>query len=89
MISYAQKEKVEKPPLLYDLNALQKEQINVLVFKLKNIGYPFQLLYERHKLLTYPRTDAQYLTPDQRATIPNILKGLSVIPPYKMRSIEN
>ena len=43
-----------------------------------------QALYERHKLLTYPRTDAQYLTPDQEATIPNILKGLSVIPPYKI-----
>ena len=85
VISYAQKKrKVEKPPLLYDLNALQKEQINVLVFSdFKKHWISHKALYERHKLLTYPRTDAQYLTPDQEATIPNILKGLSVIPPYK------
>ena len=61
----------------------KKEQINVLDFQPKKHWILLQALYERHKLLTYPRTDAQYLTPDQEATIPNILKGLSVIPPYK------
>jgi DNA topoisomerase III len=85
VITFAQKKrKVEKPPLLYDLNALQKRANQRFGFSAQKTLDIAQALYERHKLLTYPRTDAQYLTPDQEATIPNIIKGLSVIPPYKI-----
>src|SRR5690606_20534959 len=41
-----------------------------------------QALYERHKLITYPRTDARFLTPDQVGEVPGIVRGLERLPAY-------
>ncbi|MCA9573049.1 MAG: hypothetical protein KC656_34675, partial [Myxococcales bacterium] len=41
-----------------------------------------QELYEKHKLITYPRTDARYLTPDQVPGLPAVVQGLQPVPPY-------
>ncbi|MEC7984930.1 MAG: DNA topoisomerase 3 [Myxococcota bacterium] len=77
------KRKEENPPLLYDLNSLQQRANVRFGFSAQQTLDIAQALYERHKILTYPRTDARYLTPDQASTIPKLLATLKTIPPYK------
>lgn len=51
-------------PLLYDLTSLQREANNRLGFSAKRTLQIAQRLYEHHKALTYPRTDARALPED-------------------------
>ncbi len=72
----------EQPPFLYDLTSLQRranERYGLSAPKTLEIA---QALYERHKIITYPRTDARHITPDQVATLPGILRGLAGLPVY-------
>ena len=39
-----------------------------------------QRLYEKHKLLTYPRTDSRYLPEDYLDNVTNVIKEFSAIP---------
>ncbi|KAB8035619.1 DNA topoisomerase III (plasmid) [Silvanigrella paludirubra] len=64
------------PPLLFDLTELQKEcnkRFGLSADKTLEIA---QILYEKHKCLSYPRTEFRHLTEDNRETIPNILEAL-------------
>ncbi|MBX2802437.1 MAG: DNA topoisomerase 3 [Myxococcales bacterium] len=76
------KEVREPPPLLYDLTSLQRRANQRYGLSAQRTLALAQELYEQHKLITYPRTDARYLTPDQVPGIPAILKGLSPISVY-------
>jgi DNA topoisomerase-3 len=60
-------------PLLYDLTALQRDANSRFGFSAKNTLGLAQALYERHKVLTYPRTDSRALPEDYPATVKNIL----------------
>ena len=51
-------------PLLFDLTSLQREANGKFGFSAKTTLALAQSLYERHKALTYPRTDARYLPED-------------------------
>lgn len=73
---------VDKPPLLYDLTALQRRANQRYGLSAQRTLEVAQALYEKHKLLTYPRTDARYLTPDQVPGLPDIVRGLAPIPAY-------
>ena len=77
------KNKEEPPPLLYDLNSLQQRANIRFGFRAQQTLDIAQALYERHKIITYPRTDARYLTPDQAKHTPNVLSKLKVVPPYR------
>ncbi len=83
-----QKRKVEKTPLLYDLNTLQQRANQKYGFTAQQTLDLAQSLYETHKLLTYPRTDSQYLTPDIQGSIPKILGTLKSVGPYTATSSE-
>ena len=63
------KEKLEKPPLLYDLTSLQRDANRILGFTAQQTLDFTQSLYEK-KLVTYPRTDNRYLTDDMRDMLP-------------------
>lgn len=54
----------QAPPLLYDLTSLQREANLRFGFSAKTTLALAQALYERHKVLTYPRTDSRYLPED-------------------------
>ncbi|MFK7767933.1 MAG: DNA topoisomerase III [Mariniblastus sp.] len=54
----------QAPPLLFDLTSLQREAGNKFGFSAKRTLQLAQALYDRHKLLTYPRTDSKYLPED-------------------------
>ncbi len=63
------KESTQAAPQLYDLTSLQREANSRFGFSAKNTLSIAQALYERHKLLTYPRTDSRYLPQDYKQTV--------------------
>ncbi|MGJ8725803.1 MAG: DNA topoisomerase III [Roseibacillus sp.] len=56
-------------PQLYDLTTLQREASSRFGFSARRTLQLAQALYERHKMLTYPRTDSRYLPEDY---LPNV-----------------
>ena len=58
----------QAPPLLYDLTSLQRDA-NGRGFSAKRTLQIAQQLYERFKVITYPRTDSRYLPEDYLATV--------------------
>jgi len=67
-----QKQATERPPLLYDLTTLQREASVRFGFTAKRTLAAAQALYERHKAITYPRTDSRWLPSDMAAELPEI-----------------
>ncbi len=65
--------KTEKPPLLYDLTTLQREANSRFGYSAKKTLQIAQDLYEKHKLLTYPRTDSRYLSHDMVGKVEEML----------------
>src|SRR3954463_5710191 len=63
-------------PLLYDLTSLQREANGRFGFPARMTLSLAQALYERHKVLTYPRTDARALPEDYLGTVKDTLKEL-------------
>src|SRR5438874_1711820 len=60
-------------PQLYDLTALQREANNRFGFSAKRTLQIAQALYEKHKVITYPRTDSRALPEDYLPTAISIL----------------
>ncbi len=56
-------------PLLFDLTSLQREGNSRFGFSAKTTLSLAQALYERHKVLTYPRTDSRHLPEDYPETV--------------------
>ena len=65
------------PPQLFDLTSLQREANNRFGFSAKTTLSIAQALYEKHKVLTYPRTDSRVLPEDYIKTVYNTLGVLS------------
>lgn len=64
------------PPLLYDLTTLQREANARYGFTAQATLDIVQALYERHKMLTYPRTDSRYLSDDMKPKMEKLLNSL-------------
>ena len=69
-------EKRDSVPLLYDLTELQRDANTALGFSAKETLDTLQRLYEVHKIVTYPRTDSRYITPDIVPTLKDRVKAL-------------
>jgi DNA topoisomerase-3 len=63
------KPSTQASPLLYDLTTLQREANGRFGFSAKTTLGLAQALYEKHKVLTYPRTDSRALPEDYVATV--------------------
>ncbi len=63
-------------PALFDLTSLQREANGRFGFSAKNTLGLAQALYEKHKVLTYPRTDARALPEDYLGTVASTLEML-------------
>ena len=63
-------------PLLFDLTSLQREANGRFGFSARATLQIAQALYERHKVLTYPRTDARALPEDYVQTVKDVLREL-------------
>ena len=73
------KPSTQASPLLYDLTSLQREANGRFGFSAKGTLSLAQSLYERHKALTYPRTDARALPEDYVATVKKTMDALAGI----------
>jgi DNA topoisomerase-3 len=69
------------PPLLYDLTELQRHANRLFGFSAQHTLDIAQALYERHKLIGYPRTDSRHLSQDVAGTLPRIVQA--VAGPYR------
>lgn len=76
IVSEESKPSKEVCPLLYDLTSLQREANGRFGFSAKTTLGLAQALYEKHKVLTYPRTDSRALPEDYIATVKDILQNL-------------
>ena len=73
VVSYLKKEtKMVNPPKLYDLTTLQREANRYYGFTAQQTLDLVQSLYEK-KLLTYPRTDSQFITEDMESTARQVI----------------
>lgn len=79
--SVKREKKTEQPPKLYDLTTLQREANRLFGFTAKQTLDYAQQLYEK-KLLTYPRTDSQYLTEDMGRTAQHLVSDLLGLLPF-------
>ncbi|MGE0556907.1 MAG: DNA topoisomerase III [Burkholderiales bacterium] len=64
-------------PMLFDLTSLQREANGRFGFSAKVTLSIAQELYERHKALTYPRTDSRHLPEDYVATVKTTMKAIA------------
>jgi DNA topoisomerase-3 len=76
IVSEESKPTTEICPLLYDLTSLQRDANGRFGFSAKTTLGLAQALYEKHKALTYPRTDARALPEDYIATVEDALSSL-------------
>ena len=70
------KPSMQLSPLLFDLTSLQREANGRFGFPARMTLSLAQALYERHKVLTYPRTDSRALPEDYPATVKKTLEAL-------------
>ncbi|HJV49990.1 MAG TPA: DNA topoisomerase III [Noviherbaspirillum sp.] len=64
-------------PALFDLTSLQREANARFGFSAKNTLALAQALYEKHKVLTYPRTDSRHLPEDYLGTVKQTLETVA------------
>ncbi len=68
------------PPLLYDLTELQRHMNRLYGSSAQRTLDAAQALYEKHKLLSYPRTDSRHLSAAEASALPAIVKAIAA--PY-------
>lgn len=71
------KDKKQHPPLPYSLSALQIDAAKRFGLSAKDVLDTCQSLYERHKLITYPRSDSRYLPTEQHGFASIVLKAIT------------
>jgi DNA topoisomerase-3 len=81
-VSEESKPSTSMAPALFDLTSLQREANARFGFSAKNTLGLAQALYERHKVLTYPRTDSKHLPEDYLGTVKQTLDSLGEINNY-------
>ncbi|MFM8364658.1 MAG: DNA topoisomerase III [Verrucomicrobiota bacterium] len=78
VISEEKKPTTQIAPQLFDLTTLQREANGRFGLSAKRTLQIAQALYEKHKVLTYPRTDSRYLPDDNLGQVKKILAGLEI-----------
>ncbi|GAA3722156.1 DNA topoisomerase III [Salinicoccus jeotgali] len=76
--SIEKSQKKKFAPQLYDLTELQRDANKIYGFSGKQTLRIMQQLYERHKVLTYPRTDSRVISSDIVPTLKDRIKACSV-----------
>ena len=76
-VSEEAKPSTQASPLLYDLTTLQREANSRFGFSAKTTLSLAQALYEKHKVLTYPRTDSRALPEDYLPTVKSTMEMIA------------
>ena len=77
VVSEEAKPSTQSSPLLYDLTTLQREANSRFGFSAKTTLSLAQALYEKHKVLTYPRTDSRALPEDYVDVVKQTMKMIA------------
>ncbi len=91
-VSEETKPTTQASPLLFDLTSLQREANGRFGFSARGTLSLAQSLYERHKVLTYPRTDSRALPEDYIATVKkamDMLTGDRDYAPFAKAALKN
>ncbi len=75
VVSVKKEDKTLNPPKLYDLTSLQRDANKMFGFTAKQTLEYTQSLYEK-KLVTYPRTDSQFLSDDMADTAGSVIEAI-------------
>ncbi len=79
MVTQMKKERKKSfPPKLYDLTSLQREANRYFGYTAKRTLDMLQELYEE-KLITYPRTDSQFVTEDMKDSVEELVEKMPVL----------
>lgn len=81
VVEVEKKNNRQKPPLLYDLTELQRQANKEFGLTAQEVLDIAQSLYEKYKLITYPRTDSRYLSDDMKQTVIDTINSIYV-PPF-------
>lgn len=91
-VTESSKRTTQLSPQLFDLTSLQREANNKFGFSAKTTLSIAQALYEKHKALTYPRTDSRALPEDYLGTVRDTLAVVAHSPafaPYAQGILQN
>jgi DNA topoisomerase-3 len=93
-VSEESKPTTQASGLLYDLTSLQREANGRFGFSAKTTLALAQSLYERHKALTYPRTDSRALPEDYLPTVKQTFEmladsGMNHLAPHALTALNN
>lgn len=84
LVTKVEKEEKRIPaPLLYDLTELQRECNRKFGYSAKKTLDIAQSLYEKRKMITYPRTDSRYLSDDMKGKVQNTMMRLGETQPFE------
>ncbi len=72
-----QHKKQQAAPLPFSLSSLQIAAANAFAMNAKQVLDTCQQLYEKHKLITYPRSDCQYLPTEHLNDVPAVTHAIS------------
>lgn len=72
--------KSQKAPFLYDLTELQRDGNRMYGYTATQVLEYAQDLYEKRKLITYPRTDSRFLSDDMKKTVVDTMYTINVAP---------
>ena len=76
VVAVSKENKKQSPPLPFNLSALQIDAAKIYSMNAKLVLDICQSLYEKHKLITYPRSDCRYLPEEQHSLAPGIIQML-------------
>ncbi len=76
VVEATREKKRQMPPQLYDLTELQRDANRLFGLPASRTLNLVQSLYEKHKMLTYPRTDSRYLTRDMYGKVHKVIGTL-------------
>ncbi|WP_165398950.1 DNA topoisomerase III [Shewanella maritima] len=83
------KTKKQNPPLLYSLSSLQIDAAKRFGLSAKAVLDTCQSLYEKHKLITYPRSDSRHLPKEQLALAPAVTQAICANAPQLTQGIDS
>ena len=90
-ISEEKKATSQAPPLLYDLTSLQRDANSRYGYSARRTLQIAQQLYERYKVITYPRTDSRCLPEDYLPTASRVLQSIQdpTLQPHAQNVLRN
>lgn len=79
ILKVKQNKKQQQAPLPFSLSALQIAAAKSFTMSAKQVLDICQQLYEKHKLITYPRSDCQYLPTEHLNDVPSVIKAIRAV----------